>query len=297
MLISRPSLVLLSLSACKAPDLVTCDSACSDTSADVVEDSGPWNPLVLGHRGSGSNDDTNPLAENTLRSLQQALVQGADGVEIDVHQTSDGVLVLMHDELLDQSTTCAGCVVSSSAEQLRDCQALSGTGESEPIPSLEEVLVALPDAFINIEIKSPESCLGSYETSTAYVEASAQLAANLVGVLGASERVQISSFDRAAIRVVEDVDRTLHTALVWSTGEVSQAIQDALWAGADTLNGHGLVVHEGVASPIEEAGLGMWLWGIELSSDVTRVSVWEPGAMITDHPGVVRQTLIDMGLE
>ena len=63
------------------------------------------------------------------------------------------------------------------------------------------------------------------------------------------------------------------------------------------MNGHGLVVYDGVADPIEEAGLGLWLWGIELASDVTRTAQWEPGAYIPDHPDLVRQTLIDMGVD
>jgi hypothetical protein len=95
---------------------------------------------------------------------------------------------------------------------------------------------------------------------------------------------------------VEDLDSSLHTALIWSTGDLDALIQDALWAGADTMNGHGLVIYDGVVDPIEEAGLGLWLWGIELASDVTRVAKWEPGALITDHPDNVRQILIDMGL-
>jgi hypothetical protein len=118
----------------------------------------------------------------------------------------------------------------------------------------------------------------------------------IVDALGVSEEVQISSFDRAAVRKVEDIAPALHTALVWSTGDLSTLIDDAVWAGADTMNGHGLVIYKGVAEPIEEAGLGLWLWGIELASDVTRVSPWAPGALITDHPQMVRQTLVDMGL-
>ena len=89
---------------CQTPEVVDCDSGCSE-SEETAEEDVPWAPLILGHRGTGSNDKSNPFVENTVLSFQQAMVEGADGVEFDVHPTSDGVMVLLHDELLDGATT------------------------------------------------------------------------------------------------------------------------------------------------------------------------------------------------
>ena len=281
--------------ACQTPVEVECDTGCESEDTGEVEEV-PWLPLVLGHRGSGINEQGNPFAENTLLSIQQALVDGADGAEVDVHQTADGALVLLHDELLDATTTCGGCVVSYSAQELSGCQALNAAGAGQPIPTLDEVLLAVPEAFFNIEIKSPETCFGEFASAAAYVNSTAEAVVELVRVIEAQDRVQISSFDRDAVRRVEDSDSSLHTGLIWSTGDLNAVIQDAEWAGVDTLNGHSLVIHDGVADPIGEAGFGLWLWGLELASDVTRTAQWEPGALITDHPEVIYQTLLDLGI-
>lgn len=281
--------------ACQTPVESECDTGCEDVETGEVEDV-PWTPLVLGHRGSGINEQGNPFAENTLLSIQQAMVDGADGAEVDVQQTADGALILLHDELLDATTTCGGCAVSYTAEQLSGCQALNAAGDGQPIATLDEVLLAVPEAYFNIEIKSPESCLGDFANSTAYVNATAEAVVELVRVIDAQERVQVSSFDREAVRRVEEADSNLHTALIWSTGDLNSVIQDAEWAGVDTLNGHSLVVHDGVADPVREAGFGLWLWGLEIASDVTRTAQWEPGALITDHPQIMHQTLVDLGV-
>ena len=75
----------------------------------------------------------------------------------------------------------------------------------------------------------------------------------LVRVLEAQDRA-VSSFDRDAVRRVEDLTEFAH-GIDLVTGDLNAVIQDAEWSGADTLNGHSLVVHDGVADPINEAGI------------------------------------------
>lgn len=104
-------------------------------------------PFILGHRGVPRK-----AHENTLRSYEMALSDGADGIEIDVRMTSDGALRIAHDDVLsfaDQSTPLSLCTLSSS--QIDHLRLPSG----DRVPSLTEVLrfQAQTGCLVNVEIK------------------------------------------------------------------------------------------------------------------------------------------------
>jgi len=95
-------------------------------------------PAIVAHRGASS------LApENTLAAVAMALQQGAPIIEIDVHQTRDGELVVIHDFSLDRTTTGEGSVYRQFFPALQELSAGSWFGEhflEQRVPSLREVL-------------------------------------------------------------------------------------------------------------------------------------------------------------
>jgi glycerophosphoryl diester phosphodiesterase len=108
---------------------------------------GPWQtPLILGHRGSPTR-----APENSLRSLALALEEGADGVEVDVQLSADGVPVLIHDPTLERTGHGQGRVGALPWSELAR---LSGGGE--PLASLEQAAAWAADsgAWLNVEIKA-----------------------------------------------------------------------------------------------------------------------------------------------
>jgi glycerophosphoryl diester phosphodiesterase len=104
-------------------------------------------PLILGHRGAPYD-----APENTMRAFRLALEQGADGIELDVQPSADGVPVVLHDDTLDRTTDSAGDVALLPWERIAAAR-IGG----EPVPRLEEVVAwaAETDAFLNVEIKRP----------------------------------------------------------------------------------------------------------------------------------------------
>lgn len=121
-------------------------------------------PLVFGHRGAAG------LApENTLPSFALALALGADVLELDVHGTSDGVIVVHHDETLDRTTNGNGLIREHTFGQIEDLDAgfhFSRDGRDFPyrghglwIPTLEEVLDAFPEVPLNIEVKQGDPAI------------------------------------------------------------------------------------------------------------------------------------------
>jgi glycerophosphoryl diester phosphodiesterase len=74
--------------------------------------------LNIAHRGG-----RRIRPEHTLLAYDQALVDGADVLELDVNETSDGVLVVMHDRTVDRTTDCSGAIKEMTFDEIRQCDA------------------------------------------------------------------------------------------------------------------------------------------------------------------------------
>ena len=118
--------------------------------------------LVIAHRGGRSLGP-----ENTLYTFRRAADLGVDVLEMDVHRTKDGHLVVLHDETLDRTTNGTGPVDQFTLAELKKLDAAyhwspgSGTafplrGRGLAVPALSEVFKAFPRMHMNIEIKDPD---------------------------------------------------------------------------------------------------------------------------------------------
>ncbi|MBA3440008.1 MAG: glycerophosphodiester phosphodiesterase [Pyrinomonadaceae bacterium] len=122
-------------------------------------------PVVIAHRGGAGL-----RPENTLPAFRHAVALGVDVLEMDVRSTSDGVLVLMHDQTVDRTTDGTGLVNSFTLEELRRLDAgyhwspdggrtFPFRGQGIIMPTLEEVFTAFPAMRMNIEMKQTEPSL------------------------------------------------------------------------------------------------------------------------------------------
>lgn len=111
--------------------------------------------IIIAHRGASGR-----WPENTLLAFRKALEAGATWLELDVHLSADGQLVVIHDFTLQRTTDGCGEVVKHSLTELRKLDA----GSCERIPLLEEVLdLAAGRATVNIELKGKETGLAVAE--------------------------------------------------------------------------------------------------------------------------------------
>lgn len=112
---------------------------------------GPLPPtrLAVAHRGGNV-----ATPENTLAAFRNAIAQHMDYLEFDVQMTSDGSLVVIHDETVDRTTNGTGAVKDLTFDQIRALDA----GDGEKVPTFEEVIQLAKDSGVNIlpEAKSPE---------------------------------------------------------------------------------------------------------------------------------------------
>lgn len=107
-------------------------------------------PIAFAHRGFSRDG-----LENSLQAFKDAAELGYAYVETDVHTTVDGVVMLFHDETVDRVTDGSGAIKDHTYAQLRQLR----IGGREPIPTLDELLTALPDVCVNIDIKDASSIL------------------------------------------------------------------------------------------------------------------------------------------
>jgi glycerophosphoryl diester phosphodiesterase len=120
---------------------------------------GEW-PVNLAHRGASA------LApENTIEAFRLAVEAGAGGLELDVHMTRDGHIVVIHDATVDRTTNGTGAVSEMTLEELRRLDAGHNfspeggptrpyRGRGVRVPTLGEVLREFPGVAVNIEIKA-----------------------------------------------------------------------------------------------------------------------------------------------
>ncbi|MFW2390137.1 MAG: glycerophosphodiester phosphodiesterase [Polyangiales bacterium] len=118
--------------------------------------------LNIAHRGG-----RRIRPEHTILAYDQALEDGADILELDVHETSDGMLVVMHDDTVDRTTDCSGLIKEMTFEALRECDAgyefSRDDGETFPyrgtglvVPTMEEVFDRYPGTAFVIEVKQSD---------------------------------------------------------------------------------------------------------------------------------------------
>ena len=123
-------------------------------------------PVIIGHRGAAGS-----APENSLASFQQALEEGAQILESDIHVTSDGFPILLHDSTVDRTTNGTGEAHQLSLSEIQaldasaNFSAASGvqaqTSFESPvrIPTLREAFEAFPNAAFNLEIKGNSEAL------------------------------------------------------------------------------------------------------------------------------------------
>lgn len=157
---------------------------------------------VIGHRGASAT-----APENTIASFAEAVGQGADGLELDVHVTADGVPVVIHDPTLDRTTDRAGAIAALPLAAVRAADAgarftadggrtFPWRGRGVRVPSLTEVLDATGDVPLIVELKTPAAAPAVYRVLSA---------------AGASGRCLLASFDSAALELF-DVDPWVRSA-------------------------------------------------------------------------------------
>jgi len=237
---------------------------------------------IVAHRGS--SDDA---PENTVASAQLAWVRHADAVELDVHLTKDGRLVVIHDADTKRTTGISARVGEKS---LRELQALdAGKWKSpkfagERLPALEEMLATKEGrGRFFVELKGGPEMRPALKASLAR----AGLPAN---------QVVIMAFDRDAVAAAKR-ELPQHEALWlvdknWETPGLDQIIALARAAHADGINlSRKWPIDAAFVRKVKDAGLKIGVWTVDDVSEARRLREAGIDALTTNRPGWMREQL------
>lgn len=244
-------------------------------------------PLVFAHRGGSG------LApENTIAAFDTAMALGADGVELDVRLSKDGVVVVHHDASLDRTTNTRGGVDALDADELArvDAGYHFRRGSSHPyraqgigVPTLSAVLARVRDARVIVELK-----LNAPELAAA--------ALDVVRRADAVDRVCFGSFGRRVLRAARAAEPAL------ATGAAREEVRWALYrswcrwphrrqayAGFQVPEWSGCtrIVSRPFVDAAHRAGLGVQVWTVDAEDAARRLLDLGVDALITDRPDVI----------
>lgn len=164
---------------------------------------------VVAHRGGAALGE-----ENTLTCISRAMDAGASWIEIDVHLSSDGEIVVCHDPTVDRTTDGTGYISSMEYSRIRGLNVTGARGEAtgEHLPTLDEVLGLIEGrASLLLEIKHSKHSLPGIEKACI----------DCIRRHGAQDRVTIQSFDDDVLEAVHGMapeirlEKLLFTASPW----------------------------------------------------------------------------------
>lgn len=251
-------------------------------------------PIIYAHRGGAAL-----RPENTIEAFDCGIALGADGLELDVHLSRDGIVVVHHDETLERTTGGRGRIRDYTADELARIDAgyhftdgnggFPFRGRGIGIPTLREVLRRYPNARLIIELKDDNPEL-------------AQRVVDDVRAADAVERVAIGSFYPRALEAVRRYEPAI------ATGAAKEETRWALyrsWAGLSLgatpyrefqvpeWAGWTPVVTRRFVDAAHRAGIPVKVWTVNDAAAMRRLLARGVDALITDRPDLARDVLAE----
>ncbi len=241
-------------------------------------------PLLVAHRGGAGLKPENTLAA----FLDAESLWSADMIELDVRATRDGHCVVIHDPVVDRTTNGTGLVAGMSLAEIQELDAgyrftpdggrtFPFRGQGIRIPTIEEVLAALPAMRLTVEVKIATAQLPLFRAIAEYQ---------------ATERV-VAAGERRAFRTL------FHTY----RGAISASVEDAMpfylmhrlwlsalsWLRADVVQTSEYYRGRRMLTPrlirdLHARGILVHVWTVNETPDMNRLLDWGVDGLITDFP-------------
>lgn len=241
---------------------------------------------VIAHRGDSSH-----FPENTLAAFESALKKGSDLVELDSHDTKDGVLVVLHDSKLDRTTNSESVfgktdvlVSKVTLDQIRLLDAGSWKSDQfkgEPLPTLEASLKV---------IQASSTTLLERKAGTALSHA------KLIKKLGYTDKLVVQSFDWDFLAALKVWLPGVQMAALGGEDVTRSQLEDLKLLDITTVAwNHEKLTSEAVAM-IHENGFKLWAWTVDEPAEWQRLVDLKLDGIITNRPGELSAWLKEHGI-
>ena len=242
-------------------------------------------PVRIAHRGASG---VSP--ENTTAAIEIAIQSGVDVVEIDVHGTSDGRVVVIHDANLNRTTDGRGFVTRKTLDQIRQADAghwYSNAFAGERVPLLEEAIeITRHRALLLIEIK------GNFLTEKIL---------QIVDEMDAADHVFVQSFNPETIRRIRLLNPSIPTALIIgklpstpSRVRARKMVRQVLEIGANALTLWHATLTPSFFEEMRKRAVAVWVWTVDeeiIMRDMVQMGVQ---GIITNYPQRLNAVLRDL---
>lgn len=221
--------------------------------------------MIIGHRGAAGYEP-----ENTLRSFRKAIEIGVDWIELDVRQTADGHLVVIHDDTVDRTTNGHGRIREMSLTELKNLDA----GKGDRVPTLEEVInLAKGRVKMIVEIK---------EDGTEVEVLNAIEKNDLV------EETIISSFHFDPLRRIKELSPGIMTAGIASKLPIEFHRLHNVFL-ADTIFLRKDIVSAGIVDEAHRDGFLVCVWNVDDSREVAKYADMGVDFISSNYPDRLKQ--------
>ncbi len=236
---------------------------------------------IIAHRGASAI-----APENTMAAFEAAILLGADGIELDVHQTKDGVLVVMHDETVDRTTQGRGRIIDMTYDEIAILDAgyqHSSAYIGEKVPKLSDVLERLQttNLLLNIELKTDQIHYEGIEAS----------ALTLVKAIGMFEKTIFSSFYHPSLKVLQGIDAHVQIAMLCPLHHPVPA-KEAKAFGAQAIHPDArLMLNRSYSEEAKREGILLRPYTVDEPHHIQALYALHVDAVITNKPDIARQAI------
>lgn len=233
-------------------------------------------PTIMAHRGLSSS-----APENTLYAFSDAIDAGADFIELDVQQTKDGVLVVMHDTNLRRTTGLDREIWDVTYDEIADLDAGSWFDPmyaNARIPTLEDTLAFIDGRVsLNIEIKPTSHGSDTLE----------QDVAELITAYDCADSCWVTSFSYGSLRKIKEANPEIRTGYIMSVAYGQ--FYNLKYADAFSLNK--VFVTSQVVNYAHQYGKQVFAWTVNSVSEVRSLCNLHVDSIITDDPVMVQEVV------
>lgn len=230
--------------------------------------------ITYAHRGFSGE-----YPENTMLSFRKAYETGCEGIELDVHLSQDGHLVVIHDEQVDRTTDRVGFVKDFTLLELQGMNA--GTEKSfEGVPSFDEYCKWVQDLPIitNIEIK----------TNRHYYPGIEEKVVRMVKEYDLEKKVIISSFNHGSLWKIKTLNPALECAMLLNSKSIGNAGPYVKAMGMEYFHPDGSTLTEEVVRQCHAEGIKVNVWTINDMALLKQMIRWDVDGIITNFPDMVK---------
>jgi glycerophosphoryl diester phosphodiesterase len=244
-------------------------------------------PQLAAHRGGALL-----WPENSLLAFRSAAALGADYLELDVHATRDGELVVIHDPTLDRTTTGSGPVRARALDEVRALRLKDRAGmvTAELVPTLEEVVRLAADGArqLLVEVKVDER--------GARYPAIEEKVLAVLDRHAMGERAVVMAFEEPTWRRVRELRPAIRAGALYSGRSLqgrplADALEGCQRAGVAFVGLQHALLSAEVVDQARRAGVALGAWTVNDHAALTRVIELGPAIVISDRPDLARELL------